>query len=170
MIAIVYASRTGNTAMLAQRLSQVVPATDLIYYGTPHPDALQADTLLVGSWTDKGDCCAEIAAFLSSLHDKKIFLFGTAGFGGSQAYFARVGGKMQQNIPADNTLLGCYLCQGKMPAAVRARYEAMAQSDPAKAKPMLDNFDRALTHPNADDLYKLEVALQKALKTEQNPF
>ena len=68
------------------------------------------------------------------------------------------------NLPfhlfARNTLLGYYLCQGKMPQSVREKYETMAQSDPQKFAPMLKNFDLALSHPNQQDLDELK---QKAL-------
>ena len=51
-----------------------------------------------------------------------------------------------------------------MPAAVRSRYEEMAQTDPQKAKPMLDNFDRALSHPDEKDLDELERDVSKLLE------
>lgn len=162
--AIVYSSHTGNTAQLAQRIKCFLPANKLIYYGVPATEALRADILFVGSWTDKGTCCPEITQFLNGLENKRVFLFGTAGFGGSSAYFAQIGERMAQNLPSSNVLLGYYLCQGKMPQAVRTRYEAIAQTEPQKAKPMLDNFDRALSHPNQKDLDELEKAVSDLLK------
>ena len=162
--AMVYSSRTGNTAQLAQRLKSMFSSDELVYYGPPADQAAQADILFVGSWTDKGTCSPEVIQFLASLQKKQVYLFGTAGFGGSPAYFAQIGGGMAQNLPSGNTLLGYYLCQGKMPHSVRARYEAMAQADPQKAQPMLDNFDRALAHPNGEDLDGLEKAVSQLLK------
>lgn len=47
------------------------------------------------------------------------------------------------------------MCQGKMPPAVRARYEAMEDS-PRRTR-MLDNFDQALTHPDQEDLARLKA-------------
>ena len=77
---------------------------------------------------------------------------------------------MAQNLPSGNTLLGYYLCQGKMPHSVRARYEAMAQADPQKAQPMLDNFDRALAHPNGEDLDGLETVSYTHLDVYKRQF
>lgn len=51
-----------------------------------------------------------------------------------------------------------------MPRAVRSRYEAMAEKEPEKAKPMLDNFDRALSHPDRQDLEQLEKEVLNLLK------
>ena len=162
--AIVYSSQTGNTALLAQRLKDCLPQSGLIYFGAPHEEATRAEVLFVGSWTDKGSCCPEIATFLKSLQGKRVFLFGTAGFGGAESYFAQIIQRMAQNLPQDCKLLGSYLCQGKMPPAVRARYEAMAQQDPEKARPMLENFERALSHPDQADLEGLERAAAEAWK------
>lgn len=49
------------------------------------------------------------------------------------------------------------MCQGQMPRAVRTRYEGMEESPRRTA--MLDNFDRALGHPDAGDLEQLRQAV-----------
>ena len=51
------------------------------------------------------------------------------------------------------------MCQGKMPQPVRDRYEAMEES-PHRTS-MLENFDRAFSHPDADDLARLKAAVTK---------
>ena len=48
-----------------------------------------------------------------------------------------------------------------MLAAVRARYESMPDSP--KKQEMLDNFDRALSHPNDQDLDALRRAVLSTL-------
>ena len=61
-----------------------------------------------------------------------------------------------------NTVIGSFMCQGKMPVSVRQRYEAM------KAKPLhipnldalIENFDKALSHPDAADLEQLKQAVK----------
>ena len=83
--AIVYSSRTGNTALLAKAVQETLPQADCVYCGAPAPEALAADTLYVGFWTDKGTCDQAVADFLRQLTGQKVFLFGTAGFGGSEA-------------------------------------------------------------------------------------
>ena len=61
---IVYSSRTGNTALLAQTIRDSLPAGDCLYFGAPDARALEADTIYVGFWTDKGTCDESIANFL----------------------------------------------------------------------------------------------------------
>lgn len=60
-----------------------------------------------------------------------------------------------------NTVIGTYMCQGKMPPSVRARYETMRAlpAPPENLDALIENFDRARTHPDADDLDRLRAAV-----------
>ena len=165
--AVVFASMTGNTRLLAERLKEVLPREQLIYWGEPAEPAREADVLFVGSWTDKGTCCQEVGDFLRNLEGKKVFLFGTAGFEGAQAYFDQIAGRIRENLPETNTFLGHFLCQGKMPQAVRDKYNKLKEEVPnqgAHYDLMISNFDKALSHPDEKDLEGLKAAVLDALK------
>ena len=71
---------------------------------------------------------------------------------------------MKANLDPSNTLVGSYMCQGKMPLAVRQRYEQLRLSPgrQAQADQMLDNFDRALSHPSQEDLNRLAQRVMEA--------
>lgn len=155
--AIVYSSRTGNTAMLAQAVREALPQEDCRYFGAPAPQALAADTVYVGFWTDKGTCDEPTARFLQSLTDQKVFLFGTAGFGGAPAYFQQILDRVKANLAPGVQVTGTYMCQGKMPQAVRDRYAAIEENPRRTA--MLENFDQALSHPDQEDLARLQAAV-----------
>lgn len=155
--AIVYSSRTGNTAQLAQAVREALPQEACSYFGEPHAQALSADTIYVGFWTDKGTCDEQTAHFLQTLTNQKVFLFGTAGFGGAPAYFEQILGRVKANLAAGVQVVGTYMCQGKMPQVVRDRYEAMEESPRRTA--MLANFDQALSHPDRGDLDALKQAV-----------
>ena len=157
--AIVYSSRTGNTELLAQRLRDSLPTEDCLYMGSPNEEALAAEKLYVGFWTDKGTCDESIAAFLRSITHQQVFLFGTAGFGGAPAYFEKILTAVKENLSETATVTGSYMCQGKMPVSVRKRYESMEES--AGRQAMLDNFDRALSHPDEQDLSALVEAARE---------
>lgn len=157
--AIVYSSKTGNTARLAQTIRETLSAEDCLYFGAPAEGAATAELLFVGFWTDKGRADEELTAFLAGLRGKRVFLFGTAGFGGSQPYFDKILDQVQSALDPSNQVVGRYMCQGRMPAPVRTRYEAMAAQDPEKWQPMIDNFDRALSHPDETDLAALGHAV-----------
>lgn len=155
--AIVYSSRTGNTEKLARTIREALPERNCIYYGGPDAEALEADMIYLGFWTDKGSCDESCAEFIKSLSCQKLFLFGTAGFGGAPAYFEQILDRVKSKLGSGVTVLGSYMCQGKMPMSVRERYMQMEESPRRTA--MLENFDAALSHPDAEDLANLRAAL-----------
>ena len=88
--AIVFSSKTGNPRLLADPLRASLPQNECTYFGAPAPEALEAETLYIGFWTDKGHADDTLTAFLQTLKGKRVFLFGTAGFGGSAPYFEKI--------------------------------------------------------------------------------
>ena len=155
MCTVVYNSLTGNTKTLADTIKSVLPNNN------------NDDIVFVGFWTDKGNADSKTIEYLKLLRNKKIFLFGTCGFGGSEAYFERILTNVKGNIDSSNQIIGEYMCQGKMPQSVRERYLKMKESNncPPNIDALIDNFDKALTHPDEKDLEKLS---QKVLQTLTN--
>ena len=99
---------------------------------------------------------------MKQLRGKQVFLFGTAGFGGSEEYFNKILKAVQKDLHSSNTVFGCYMCQGKMPMSVRQRYENMKKQPLhlPNLDAMIENFDKALSHPDADDLERLKQAVK----------
>ena len=160
--AIVFSSKTGNTRLLADTLRASLPQNECTYFGAPAPEALEAETLYIGFWTDKGKADADTLEFLQQLRGKQIFLFGTAGFGGSAPYFEKILAATRKALDGSNTVIGSFMCQGKMPMSVRQRYEAM-KAQPAhipNLDALIENFDKALSHPDAADLEQLKQAVK----------
>ena len=154
--AIICSSKTGNTQRLAQRAREALGRESEV-------SVADADVVLLGSWTDKGGLDPALGDRLGELAGKRVFLFGTCGFGGSQAYYDRVLDRFASALPEGAQVVGRFMCQGQMPPAVRERYVKMAEQDPARFEPMIENFDRALGHPDAADLTAFEDALRAAL-------
>lgn len=168
---VVFSSQTGNTELIARRIRKTMGEDGCIYFGAPEEapaEAGKADVVFAGTWTDKGTATPEMDAFLKSLDGRRVFLFGTCGFGESEEYFNQVLTHIREDLPASCEVVGSFMCQGKMPAAVRTRYEGMlAAAEPAspearRAQLFLDNYDKALAHPNADDLRILDADLREA--------
>ena len=92
--AIVYDSRTGNTEALARAVAAALPSEGRLAFGrvdeVDRAAVAQADRVYAGFWTNRGDCGDELAEVLASLADKDVFLFGTAGFGADETYFAGI--------------------------------------------------------------------------------
>ena len=160
---IVFSSVTGNTRQLAEAIRESLPETGCDYFGLCSAEALKSEMLYVGFWTDKGNADEASQALLKTLKNKKIFLFGTAGFGISEAYFRRVLDNVRLSIDESNSIVGEYMCQGRMPQSVRERYVALkAQPQhPANIDALIGNYDLALSHPDAADLDKLKKLVQE---------
>ena len=100
------------------------------------------------------------------LPEENCDYFGTEGFGDSEAYFQQVLGKVKESVDESNTVMGEFMCQGKMPQSVRDIYVKM------KKKPdhapnldeLIQNFDRALSHPDNEDLDRLEEIIRRDLE------
>ncbi|HJD48061.1 MAG TPA: flavodoxin family protein [Candidatus Mediterraneibacter norfolkensis] len=166
--AVVYASATGNTKLLAEEIRKGLGEEKCICFGTAEEaeTAAEADIIFAGFWTDKGNCSGELGQFLEELHGRKVFLFGTAGFGGAQSYFDQILERVKGHLAADNEVVGTYMCQGKMSQSVRKRYEGMLEQNPGdeRIKGMIENFDRALQHPDEADLKALREAVAGVLE------
>ena len=174
--AILYNSASGNTKQVAEALEralraanaevacvQIAPGDTCATIDAAGVEG--ADAVLVGFWCDKGTCTQEVADALAKLGGKRVFLFGTAGFGGAPEYFERILMGVRAKLPEDAEYLGGAMCQGKMGAGVRRRYEAMLAEKPgdARIQGMIDIFDAALSHPDDDDLGRIVQTAKQAL-------
>ena len=155
---ILFSSLTGNTKKLADAIHETLPEEGCEYFGAIKTPVPSSELLYIGFWTDKGNADNETLTLLSTLKNRRIFLFGTAGFGGSDAYFQRILGNVKSAIDSSNTIVGEYMCQGKMPQSVRERYVKMKENPehPDNIDALIENFDKALSHPDSDDLERLK--------------
>lgn len=150
-------SSTGNTKLLAQQVWCGINPEDNRFFGVTDDEALMADTIYVGFWTNMGTCDEKTAEFLKKVKNKNIFLYGSAGFGGSQEYFDKVINSIKQLLDPSVNVVGTFMCQGKMRMNVKQRYEdnIAKGKDVQRNQMMLENFNRALTHPDNNDLREL---------------
>lgn len=168
---VVVNSKGGNTRMVANALVDSLEKAGSEAMFVDDPAAVDrasvdaAEAVLAGFWTDKGDCAPKMATFLERLSGKRVFLFGTAGFGGAPEYFERILAGVREKLPADAEYLGGVMCQGKMGPGIRRRYEGMLAEKPGdeRIQAMIANFDAALAHPDDDDLARIADAARAAL-------
>lgn len=106
---ILFSSNTGNTKLLAEAIRKALPAAYCDYFGDCAANEPESDMVYVGFWTNKGIADDNALSLLKTLRSKKIFLFGTAGFGGSEAYFKRILDKTKESLDASNTVVGEFI-------------------------------------------------------------
>ena len=65
---------------------------------------------------------------------------------------------VKQFVDSSNAVVGTFMCQGKMPQSVRERYVKMKENPehPDNIDALIENFDKALSHPDSDDLERLK--------------
>ena len=149
-ICVLYDSVTGNTKQLAEVIEKK-------YAALLTENLAEADVVFLGSWTDKGSFSEKMKEQAEKIHEKKVFIFGTCGFGGSSEYYERLFERAAALLDESNTVIGHYYCQGKMPMQVRQKYENMRTSENApQVDGFIRNFDCAMTHPDREDLKKAQ--------------
>lgn len=155
---IVYSSTTGNTGKLAETIQgKVASAT---YCGKVDNKALEADLIFVGFWACKFTCTDDVKNFLTQCKNKKIFLFGTAGYDDTQEYFDKILTAVKENIDASNEIVGEFLSMGKVS---EQKQKAIKEMDEAKFNGMKAKLDQADSHPNQSDFDKLSAMVEKVL-------
>lgn len=103
-ISILYDSQTGNTKMLADTINDSLRGlVDILFYGNAADagsyEIGDSDIIFLGFWTDKGQCSDKLKVVLPKLCGKKIVLFGTAGFEGSEEYFQKILSGVESALP-----------------------------------------------------------------------
>lgn len=164
---VLYSSETGNTKQVANEIFNAIPGTskELLDIKDYHYDK-DAKLYFVGFRTHKGTCDMNILSFLGSLHEKRIALFGTCGMGKNEEYFHTIVNNVSVFISDDCELMGSYICQGKMPASVKQKYEAMLLSNPEESQritAMISNYDEASKHPTDEDLVGAQSFVSRIL-------
>ncbi len=163
---IVYSSFTGNTKIIAEAIKDALKESSCTYCGEIEGSVNHdADILFVGFCVHKGSCTDEIKHYLESLENKKIALFGTAGFGGSESYFETILEEVKSYIPKSNNIIGSFMCQGKMTKNVLERYSKMLEEKPGNREimDMINNYHNALSHPDENDLDRVQMFAKKML-------
>lgn len=120
---IVYSTRTGNTQKLALGIRDALGDVDL------HPviDAPRAEErpwVLVGFWVDRGTADTKSIEYLQGLRDQRVGLFGTLGAYPDSKHASEVSNTVSEIVKTHNTLLGCFLCQGRIDPILTEKFRS----------------------------------------------
>lgn len=161
--AIVYSSKTGNTKYLAETIKETLSNEIILYYGPLNDQALKADRIFLGFWTNNGTCDLDTQQFIKKLTNQQIILFGTAGLGFSAQYFDTIISRTRKLFGERVKYFASFMCQGKMPLEARVGLQQLKNSQPnnPKFERLLTNFDFGRTHPNKDDIKNLISWIRK---------
>jgi len=113
-IQIVYFSKTGNTARLAQALANTLPAECRLVDISKEKPELDADVYLIGFGVYRGACPFLLLDWLEELEGKQILLFATGGLAALQDYRRKLESLVIPFLPDHCTYHGLHLCQGSI--------------------------------------------------------
>ena len=102
--AVLFDSRTGNTALIAEEIRSTLKQERCVGFGM-QPLTGAADVVFLGSWCDRGGFSEEMRKVISGIHHQKVALFATCGYGMDRAYFQRIEERMKEQAGADNDVL-----------------------------------------------------------------
>jgi flavodoxin len=148
---VVYSSRTGNTRKIAEAIHSVMPEGTQLSAVENAPDPEGYDFLALGFWVDKGAPDTAMALYMEEVRGKSVGLFGTLGAWPDSDH-ARESMQRAVDRVEGNTVLGTFLCQGKVDPKLLAAMAKMGEKSP---HPMTEErkarLEEAARHPNEDD-------------------
>lgn len=163
-IAIIYESQTGNTKLIAEAIKSVAEKNNKVIFKTAEKaletgEDMEVDLYFLGSWTNKGSCADLIRKFSKTLINKKVALFGTAGFSGSKTYYKNLAKSFSKELDMSNNIIGHFYSQGKMPIAIKRNYLELLKKNPSdkNLKIGIMNYDMAKSHPDEKDLKEAKL-------------
>ena len=167
---VVYSSRTGNTRKIAEAIAAVLPGCEIHpVESAPAPEGY--DLVAVGYWVDKGMPDAQAKAYLETVRDAKVALFGTLGAWPDSEHARdciRKSEALLKEPERGNTVMGSFICQGK----VDPRVVEMMNKVAADVHPMTPErkarLEEAARHPDDTDRARAkEYFLAFAVRAEE---
>ncbi|MDR0720091.1 MAG: flavodoxin family protein [Treponema sp.] len=155
---LVYSSKTGNTKKLAEGIREGLAAAltgEEIRLATveENPDPAGASWILLGFWADRGSADQKTLQYLKSLEGRRLGLFGTLGAYPDSAHARDISQKVKGLAAEKNTVLGCFLCQGKIDPALTERFKSLPADNPhAMTEERMKRHLEAAKHPDENDI------------------
>ena len=153
---VVYSSRTGNTRKIAEAVAEALPGCHLHpVEEAPQPEGY--DLVAVGYWVDKGMPDDAAKKYMERIKNSTVALFGTLGAWPDSEHAAqcKVQGEALLTEPAQgNTVLGTFLCQGRVDPAVVSMMQKMANNAHPMTEERRARLEEAAKHPDAEDCRK----------------
>lgn len=160
---VVYSSRTGNTRKVANAVFDSLPGEKEIFPVEQAPPANGYDFVAIGFWVDKGRPDDQAAAYMKTVQDTPVGLFGTLGAKPDSPH-ARDCIRRAGDLVTGSRVAGTFLCQGRIaPAVVEMMIKTASHVHPMTPERMA-NIKAAESHPDDADLEKAQVAFREMIR------
>jgi flavodoxin len=154
---VVYSTQGGNTRKLAEAAFARLSGNKDITPVVEAPDPSGYDVVVMGFWFQGGQPDPASQEYLRKCGKAgKLFLLASHGAAPDSDY-VKIGMNKARELAAGANIVGTFSCRGEVPAKI---LEAAANRNPPP--PWLKDADAAKGHPDSDDFYNLNVALEEA--------
>ena len=167
-IMMVYSFRTGNTEKICRAAAEELPACE-IYKIEEAPAPEYYDLVCLGYWVDRGMPDAKAREYLEGIAQKKVALLGTLGAWPDSDHAKECIAKGEALLDGrDNTVLGTFLCQGKVDPKIVERMQKMPNPVHVMDEERKARLAEAAKHPderdcaNAKEFIRMIYASMKA--------
>lgn len=153
-VLVTYSSKTGNTKTLAEGIYEGLPMENKTILPMNEVKSLEDyDVILAGYWVDKSGPNEEAKNFLTTIQGKKVGLFATLAYwpDTEHAWNSLVNGEAL--VKENNTVIGKYICQGKLSEKIIAMFEKLPADNPhAVNEEKRKRYEVAKRHPSKADI------------------
>lgn len=163
---VIYSTLTGNTKKIAEAMAQVLPQCD-IFPIEQAPDTANYDFVAAGYWVDKGMPDAKTKKWLEKLENTTLALFGTLGAypDSDHAKESMAKGEALANAPEkNNTVLGSWLCQGKVDPKLLEMMAKMKDNVHPMTEERRARIEEAKKHPDEKDCQNAQAFILSMLE------
>ena len=167
---VVYSSITGNTRKVAEAIARNLSGDVALYPVGEAPAPQGYDLVLPGFWVNKAMPDLQTIQYLKQITGQCVAYFGTLAAWPDSPHAMQVIANTDAMLDG-NTILGSFLCQGRLAPKRMARYmdPAYASSNHPMTPERKARLLEAEKHPDQDDLdraaaYFLEIHTALALQ------
>ena len=161
---VVYSSMTGNTKKIAEAIFQVLPKGSEIFSVEEAPPADNYEKVAIGYWADKGTADKKAMEYLNKVTDAQVFIFATLGAYPDSEHARNVLARGAALLGEGCTVLGDFICQGKLSEELMARAKQRPAGHPHAPTPeRIQRWLDASTHPDEQDCSNVQATVKKVL-------
>jgi flavodoxin len=163
--AVIYSSVSGNTRSVGEAVLEVLPPGSAIFPVQKAPDPDDFDFLALGFWVHRVMPDPRMRRYMQRVRGKRVAWFGTLSAWPHSDSADRVRQSANGLLETENTLLGGFLCQGRLEAKRFAA--AMDPVSPRSRHTMTEErrarLLEAARHPNEEDFAAARAAFRRFL-------
>lgn len=157
----VYSTRTGNTEKICRAAAEALPDCE-IHKVEQAPDPASFDLVCLGYWVDKGMPDSLSREYLGRISGKKVILLGTLGAWPDSDHAKECIAKGEALLDGrGNTVLGSFLCQGKVDPKLVEMMQKMKDSVHVMDEARKARLAEAAKHPDEQDCANARAFVRK---------